>query len=328
MDNSFAQRRRRDLIIAAVLVIVAAFVPMFVKDVTTQNIMILTLMYAALSQSWNILGGYCGQISLGHALYFGLGAYVTTLLFTKYGVLPWFGMLAGGFLSAMIALGLGYPTFRLRGHYFVIATIVIAEIGLLLFQNWDWAGAAMGIDIPVRGDSWAKFQFVRSKLPFYYFALVFCCVAWLITWWLEDSKWGYWWRAVKDNPDAAESLGVVVFNSKMGAAAVSAFMTAIGGAFYAQYVSYIDPDSVMSFQFSLLMALPAVLGGIGTLWGPVLGAAILIPLTELTRIHLGGTGRGIDLIIYGAVIIMIALARPEGLLSLFSRRPASKGVPQ
>jgi branched-chain amino acid transport system permease protein len=328
MDEAHLKRRRRDLIVAACLAAAAACAPLLVKDVYVQNIMVLTLMYAALSQAWNILGGYCGQISLGHALYFGLGAYTTALLFTKFGVLPWFGMFAGGLLSALIALGLGYPTFRLRGHYFVIATIVIAEIALLLFLNWDWAGAALGIDIPVRGDSWLKFQFTRSKLPYFYFALVFCCVAFLITWWLEDSKWGYWWRAVKDNPDAAESLGVVVFNSKMGAAAVSAFLTAIGGAFYAQFVSYIDPESVMTFQFSLLMALPAVLGGIGTLWGPVLGAAILIPLTELTRSYIGGSGRGVDLILYGTVIVLISLARPEGLIGLFSRRPASKGVPQ
>ena len=324
MDSTFAQRRRRDLIVAACLTAIAALVPLFVKDVYVQNIMVLTLMYAALSQSWNILGGYCGQISLGHALYFGLGAYTTTILFTKYEVLPWFGMLGGGLISALIAMVLGYPCFRLRGHYFVIATIVIAEISYLLFLNWDWAGAALGIDVPVRGDSWATFQFTRSKLPFYYFALAFCCVAWLVTWWLEDSKWGYWWRAVKDNPDAAESLGVVVFNSKMGAAAVSAFLTAIGGAFYAQFVSYIDPESVMSFHFSLLMALPAVLGGIGTLWGPALGAVILIPLTELTRSFIGGSGRGVDLILYGAVIVLISLARPEGLIGLFSRR--RKGV--
>ena len=116
---------------------------------------------------------------------------------------------------------------------------------------------------------------------------------------------------MKDNPDAAESLGVVVFNSKMGAAAVSAFLTAIGGSFYAQFVSYIDPESVMGFQFSLLMALPAVLGGIGTLWGPVLGAVILIPLTELTRSFIGGSGRGVDLIVYGTLIVLISLARPR-----------------
>jgi len=320
MDKAFAARRRRDLIIAAVLAGLAALAPLLIKDVYVQNILILTLMYAALSQSWNILSGYCGQISLGHALYFGIGAYTTALLFTKFGVLPWFGMLAGGAVAAAIAMGLGYPFFRLRGHYFVIATIVIAEIGLLLFQNWEWAGAAMGITIPVRGDSWLKFQFMRSKLPYFYFALALACVAWFVTWWLEDSKWGYWWRAVKDNPDAAESLGVVVFNSKMGAAAVSAFLVAVGGSFYAQFVSYIDPESVMGFQFSLLMALPAVLGGIGTLWGPLLGAIILIPLTELTRSFIGGSGRGVDLIVYGGLLVAISLARPQGLVGLFSPR--------
>ncbi|MBJ7404395.1 MAG: branched-chain amino acid ABC transporter permease, partial [Bradyrhizobium sp.] len=319
MDKDFAARRRRDLILAAALAAIAALTPLFVKDVVVQNILILTLMYAGLSQSWNILSGYCGQISLGHALYFGLGAYTTELLFTKFGVLPWFGMLAGGVVSALIAMGLGYPFFRLRGHYFVIATIVIAEIGLLLFHNWEWAGAAMGITIPIRGDSWLKFQFLRTKLPYFYFALALCCLAWFVTWWLENSKWGFWWRAVKDNPEAAESLGVDVFNSKMGAAAVSAFLVAIGGSFYAQFVSYIDPESVMGFQFSLLMALPAVLGGIGTLWGPVLGAAILIPLTELTRFKFGGSGRGVDLIVYGTLIVLLSLAQPRWLLSLFSR---------
>jgi len=319
MDKAFTQRRRRELLTAAVLAAAAALVPLFVTDVNLQNVMVLTLMYGALSQSWNILSGYCGQISLGHSLYFGLGAYATALLFTKFGVLPWFGMLAGGLISAVIAMGLGYPCFRLRGHYFVIATIVIAETALLLVQNWDWAGAALGITIPMRGNSWLTFQFARSKLPYFYFALGLACVAWFVTWWLEDSRWGYWWRAVKDNPDAAESLGVVVFNSKMGAAAVSAFLTAVGGGFYAQFVSYIDPESVMGFQFSLLMALPAGVGGIGTLWGPLLGAVILIPLTDLTRSYIGGSGRGVDLIVYGGVIVLISLAFPQGLVGLFSR---------
>jgi branched-chain amino acid transport system permease protein len=152
-------------------------------------------------------------------------------------------------------------------------------------------------------------------------------VTWFVTWIFEDSKWGYWWRAVKDNPEAAESLGVVVFHSKMAAAAVSAVFTSIAGSFYAQFVGYIDPDIVMTFQFSLLMALPAVLGGIGTLWGPALGAVILIPLNELVRSYAGGSGAGIDLIIYGFLIIVISLARPQGLVSLLTRRklPALTG---
>jgi branched-chain amino acid transport system permease protein len=324
--SPIAGRRRRELIVFAMVAAALATLPALVKDVYLQNVLILTLMYAALSQSWNILGGYCGQISLGHALYFGLGAYTSTVLFTKFGIIPWIGMMAGGVLSAAIALGLGYPCFRLRGHYFTIATIVIAETGYLLFLNWDWVGAALGISIPIRSDDWLTFQFARSKIPYFYFVLGLACTTWLATFAVEGSKWGYWWRAVKDNPEAAESLGVEVFHSKMAAAAVSAFFTAVGGSFYAQFVSYIDPESVMSFQFSLLMALPAVLGGIGTLWGPALGAAILIPLTEFTRSYFGGSGRGTDLIIYGTLVIVIALARPQGLVSLFSRRRPQRAV--
>jgi branched-chain amino acid transport system permease protein len=187
------------------------------------------------------------QISLGHALYFGIGAYTTRLLFTKFGV------------SAVVRHARRRRDLRRHRDGARLSLLPPARTLLrhrhhrhrrdraLLFHNWDWAGAASGIDIPVRGDSWLKFQFPRSKLPYFYFALALACVAWFVTWWLEDSKWGYWWRAVKDNPDAAESLGVVVFNSKMGAAAVSAFLVAVGGSFYAQFVSYIDPESVMGF---------------------------------------------------------------------------------
>jgi branched-chain amino acid transport system permease protein len=325
--DGFARRRGRQLIIAALIAVAVGLLPLVLNDIYLRNVLILTLMYAALSQSWNILGGYCGQISLGHAIYFGLGAYVSTLLYVHAGLTPWLGMLAGGAIAAVLALILGYPFFRLRGHYFTIATIVVAEIGLILMLNWDYAGGAQGIQIPYGPDSWLHLQFARDKLPYIYFALGFACVTWLVSWVIEDSRWGYWWRAVKDNAEAAESLGVVVFRSKMAAAALSAFFTAVGGAFYAAFVSYIDPDSVMGFQFSLLIALPAVLGGIGTLWGPALGAAVLIPLTELTRSYFGGSGSGLDLIIYGVLIMLVALARPEGLTSLLPRRRVGTASP-
>ena len=320
----FAKARRNQLIRAAIIFAGIALVPLAIRDTYLQNVMILTLLYAAVSQCWNILGGYCGQISLGHALYFGIGAYATSVLYVNHGMLPWFGMVLGGVLSAVVALLVGKLTFRLKGHYFAIATIVIAEIGLLLVHNWDYVGGALGIQWPITGDSWATLQFARNKLPYFYFALVFLIVTWLITFKIEDSSWGYGWRAVKDNPEAAESLGIEVFRSKMAAAALSAFFTAVGGGFYAAFVAYIDPESVMSFRFSLLFALPAVLGGIGTLWGATLGAALLIPLTEITRSYLGGSGSGIDLIIYGGLIMLVSLMKPEGLLSLFQFR---KGRP-
>ncbi|EGP08478.1 branched-chain amino acid ABC transporter permease [Afipia clevelandensis] len=313
--SAFVASRRRQLITAAIVFALIALVPRFVSDVYMMNVLILTLLFAALSQSWNLLGGYCGQVSLGHALYFGIGAYATSLLYVKFGITPWGGLLAGGIIAAVIALALGYPCFRLKGHYFSIATIVIAEIGLLLFHNWDYAGAALGIQWPFTPDSWWTLQFARDKAPYFYFALGLFAVTWLVTFSIVESKWGYWWRAVKDNAEAAESLGVTIFRSKMAAAAISAFFTAVGGGFYAAFVSYIDPDSVMHFRFSLLMALPAVLGGVGSLWGPAIGALILIPLAELSRSYLGGSGSGLDLVIYGGLVMIVSLTRPEGILS-------------
>lgn len=318
--------RLRQLVIAALLFAVIAALPYFLTDIYLRNVAILVLLYAAMAQAWNILGGYCGQISLGNALYFGIGAYVTTLVFVRYDITPWAGIAAGGIMSAGLALVLGYPCFRLKGHYFTIATIVIAEIGLVLVHNWDYVGGALGIQWPIGHRSWWTLQFGRDKVPFFYLALGLAALTWLATYIVEDTRAGFWWRAVKDNPLAAESLGVDVFRSKMRAAALSAAFTAVGGGFYAAFVSYIDPESVMSFRFSLLFALPAVLGGIGTLWGPLAGAAVLIPLTEITRSYLGGSGSGADLVIYGVLIMIVALARPEGILSLFRRRRRSKAA--
>jgi branched-chain amino acid transport system permease protein len=279
-----------------------------------RNIMILTLLYAALSQAWNLLGGYCGQVSLGQALYFGLGAYTSSILLTRYGISPLVGAPVGGVLSALLALLVGWPCFRrLRGHYFVIATIVTAEAGYLLLLNWDWAGAALGIMIPAKEDSWLNFQFQQSKLPYYYGILALASLLWLFSYWIERSKWGFYWRAVRGSSEAAESLGVSIFRYKMMAAAASAFFISICGSFYAQYVSYIDPDSTTTFALSVLICLPAVLGGIGTLWGPVVGAAVLIPMSELIRSYLGGSGRGGDLLVYGALIMIVATLMPQGL---------------
>jgi len=314
-----AGRRKRQLIAALVVFLLIALLPQVVQNAYLRNVLVLTLLYASLAQSWNILGGYCGQVSLGHALYFGIGAYTASKLFVAYGIAPWFGMLGGGALAGLLALALGHACFRLKGHYFSIATILFAEIGLLLVHNWDYVGGATGIQWPFGPDSWRTLQFARDKAPYIYFALGLAVITWLATWWVEDSRWGYWWRAVKDHPDAAESLGVTVFRSKMAAAALSAFFTAVAGGFYAAFASYVDPDSVMSFRLSLLMALPAVLGGIGTLWGPALGAAILIPLTEFSRSYMGGSGSGLDLMIYGGLIMLVALVKPEGLIRLLPR---------
>lgn len=319
--NAILRRRRRELVAGAVVVLGLALLPLGVGDVYTQNLIIITLLFAGLAQAWNILGGYCGQISLGHALYLGIGAYVSTMLYVHGGVPPTAGMFAGGAVAGLCALLVGWPCFRLSGHYYAIATVVVGEIGYLLFLNWDWVGAATGIYVPFRGESLIELQFRTSKLPFHYLALAFAALAWAVAYAIEGRAWGFAWRAVRDDVVAARSLGVRVFPSKMAAAAISGFLTGTGGAIYAQYVGYIDPDSILAAQLSILIALPAVLGGVGTLWGPLVGAAVLMPLSELTRSFLGGGGRGVDLMIYGALIVVVALARPAGLVSLLGVRP-------
>ena len=285
-----------------------------------RHVMIMIFLYGALAVAWNILAGYCGQISLGHAVFFGIGAYTSTLLVAKGQLTPWLGMAAGAALAVLVSQLIGYPVFRLRGHYFAIATIAVGEIVQTLVINWDWAGGARGLFVPIkRPDSVVNFQFHQSKAVYYYIALGLLLLTLAVTRWLERSRHGYYFRAIREDQDAAASLGVHVAREKHRAIAVSAALTALGGTFYAQYVFFIDPESVLPLSLSILICLIAVLGGVGTLWGPVLGAAVLVPLSEGTRVWLGGSGKALDLLIYGGLIMIIATVQPAGLMGLARR---------
>jgi len=315
--NAITRRRKQELITGAVLLMVLALLPLPIENSYLRNLIVVTLLYAGLAQGWNILGGYCGQISLGHALYFGIGAYTSTILFTRLGIPPTLGLFAGAALAALAALLVGWPCFRLSGHYYAIATLVVGLMGLLLVTNWDFVNAAMGITIPFKRESWIDLEFRIPIQPFHYVMLAYVAVAWIVAYVVEGSRWGFIWRAVKDDVVAARSLGVRVFPSKMAAAAISGAIVGAGGALYAQFIGFIDPDSGLGLSVSVLIALPAVVGGVGTLWGPLLGAAVLIPMQQLSAAWLGGAGNGVDLMFYGALIVALALARPQGLVSLF-----------
>ncbi|MGH7278173.1 MAG: branched-chain amino acid ABC transporter permease [Candidatus Rokuibacteriota bacterium] len=285
-----------------------------------RHVMIMIFLYASLAVAWNILAGYCGQISLGHAVFFGVGAYTSSLLVAKAGMTPWVGMAAGAVLAVVVSQLVGYPVFRLRGHYFAIATIAIGEIAQTLAANWEFAGGARGLFVPIRRpDSFLNFQFHESKAVYYYIALALLLLGLGVTRWLERSRHGYYFRAIREDQDAAASLGVHVAREKHRAIAISAALTALGGTFWAQYLLYIDPESVFPLTLSVLITLVAVLGGVGTLWGPVLGAAVLVPLSEGTRIYLGGGGTALDLLIYGALIVVISVLQPDGLMGLARR---------
>ena len=279
--------------------------PVFFTLPFPRHVMIMVFMYATLGLAWNMIGGYAGQISLGHAIFFGIGAYTSTLMLMKLSVSPWVGMVVGGIFSVVISLFIGYPCFKLAGHYFAIATIAIGEISQQWMRNWDWAGAAVGLTLPILLESLINLEFDSSKLFYYYIIFGLLILAILTTFWIDRSKLGYYFKAIKGDLEAARSLGIHVTKYKFYALALSAFFTSLCGSFYAQYILFIDPDSVFPLMLSIVICLVATLGGVGTIFGPVLGAFILIHISEFTRIYLGGGGRGTDLILYGLLIIII-----------------------
>jgi branched-chain amino acid transport system permease protein len=299
---------------AALLLFPAVFVQPYPRDV-----MIKIFLYALLAQAWNILGGYCGQISLGNAVFFGIGAYTSSALGLGLGLSPWLGMAAGMVVAVAVSQAIGYPCFRLRGHYFAIATIAVGEIVQTLVLNWDAVGGARGINLPIRAETLANFQFHRAKWPYYYIALGLFAAVFGLTALVERSRLGYYFRAIREDPEAAQSLGVPLTRYKLVAIALSAAFSALGGTFYAQYLLFIDPESVFPLSLSILICLIAVLGGVGTLWGPLLGAVILVPLSEATRVYYGGSGKPVDLVIYGGLIVLVAVFQPGGLAGLLGR---------
>jgi len=306
-------------ILLATLLVAALAFPWVFRLPYHRDVVIRVFLYAMLAQAWNILAGYCGQISLGHAVFFGTGAYTSAILQTTWGWNPWLGLLAGVPVAVAMSQVIGYPCFRLRGHYFAIATIAIGEIVQTLAINWEFIGGARGLTLPFQKDSLPAFQFHTSKYPYYYVALVLLVLCLLVSWRIERTRLGYYFRAIREDPEAAQSVGIPVTRYKLIAMAISAAFVSAGGSFYAQYVLYLDPDSVLPLSLSILICLLAVVGGVGTLWGPLVGAALLIPLSEFTRIQFGGTGRAVDLLIYGGLLTIVAVFQPAGLVGLLRR---------
>ncbi|NIO68079.1 MAG: branched-chain amino acid ABC transporter permease [Anaerolineae bacterium] len=292
--------------------------PFIFKKPFPQRMMILIFMNALLAEAWNILGGYAGQVSLGHAVFFGLGAYTSSFMLIQWGITPWLGMVVGILIAVVVSIIIGYPCFRLGGHYFVIATIAAGEIVAIIFLNWKLMGGAIGLFLPLQDDSLLHFQF-SSKAPYYYIILAMLVVTVLIAYWIEKSKLGFYFRAIKNDPDAARSLGVDLTRYKLMAMIISAALTAMAGTFYAQYVLFIDPHTVLPLMLSVQMCLIPVLGGTGTIAGPIIGSIILIPMAEYTRVQLAGKVSGLHLLIYGFLIMVIAVFQPAGLMGLVQR---------
>ena len=291
-------------------------VPGLMDSSFTQHVMILILLFAAMAQAWNILGGYCGQTSFGHSVFFGIGAYGAGMAVVTYQLPPWPGVIMGALLAAMVAMAISYPCFKLSGHYFAIATFAIVEIFNRLFMVWYWVGGALGLDYPLVDEGWTNFMWYESKRSYYYGALILFAFVFGTVRWIESHRLGYYMRAVREGQEAAESLGVNSTRVKLAAIGISAFLTALCGAFFVQYNLRVDPSMVMSLDMSMKFVLITILGGLGTLAGPLLGAAVLIPLQEYSRALWGGLGGGVDLIVFGLLIVVVVVRQPKGIMGI------------
>lgn len=305
-------------------VAVAAW-PLLVQDVFLQRIGALVLLAAISASAWNLLGGYAGQVSVGHAVYFGIGAYSALVVYNTLGWPPIAGAPAGVLVSMLAAAAVGTPTFRLRGHYFSMATIAAAELFRILAANWPLLGSAVGLMGPPVPRTVADLSFI-SPVPYHYLFLVVLVVLLALTWLMQRSRMGYYLAAIRGGDRAARSLGVPVLRYKLYALLLSAAFTSLAGSLYAVMVGFIDPDSALGILISVKMLIIAALGGAGTLFGPLVGAVILVPLEETTNALFGGGGTGVTFIVYGAIILLIARFQPGGVAALWqalaTRRPS------
>lgn len=281
--------------------------------------MIMFIIFAALGLAWNIITGFTGQTSFGHAAFFGIGAYTSSVLFLRFMISPWIGMIIGGIIATIVAFLVSYPCFKLKGHYFAIATLAIAEIVQQLFVSWEYVEGATGISIPITYEGIWPLQFHTSKLPYFYILYIMFVLVLIGSYKIENSKLGYYLKAIRESHDVAEAIGINPTKYKLYAMMISAFITALFGSIYAQYILYIDPFMVFSLPLSMKIVLLTVLGGLGTLYGPIIGSAVLIPLSEYTRILLGGTGKGVDLIIFGLLVVLVACYQPNGIVGIFKK---------
>ncbi len=299
--------------LAALLAVgVLAALPWIVSSYAV-TVLIFIFFYAYLGQAWNIVGGYAGQLSAGHAAFVGVGGYAAALLSMRAGLTPWIGMWIGGVLAAMLGAFIGYLGFRfgLRGFYFVLLTVAFAEICRVVALNVDAVGGALGLYITFTGNP-RQFQFQDNRV-YYYVALALMLGATALVWALERRRLGSYLTAIRQDEGACEALGVDTFRCKMLAMVLSSFLTGVGGTFYAFYLFSLQPNAVFGIPLSVEIIIRPIVGGAGTVLGPILGSFILSPLAEISRTYFAQGGwNGAHLIAYGILLIAVVLFLPQG----------------
>jgi branched-chain amino acid transport system permease protein len=290
--------------------------PMLAGSPFVIHIFVTICVFAGLSTAWNIVGGYAGQLSLGHTVFYGIGAYTAALLIQHLGLTPWAGMFVGAALSVLVAVGIGYPCFRLRGPFFSLATIAVLEVVRLLAIHFhSFTGGSAGLIVPLRlGWTWMIFQ---DKFNYLCIAFALLLLALAISWAIRHSRLGYYLIAVREREDAASAAGVDNTSVKLRALMISAALTSLIGSFHAMYLTFLEPATMFSLATAIEIAMFSLIGGLGTVAGPLLGTILVVPIAEAARGWLGASANGLHGFVYGTVLVLMTLMLPGGLVGTF-----------
>ena len=297
----------------ALALIAILAVPLAVNSPFVYHLAVQVCVFAALATAWNIVGGYAGQLSLGHAVFYAIGSYTTTMLIINFGVSPWLGMFAGALVAVVAALVIAYPTLRLRGPFFALATIAVLEVCRLLVVHFESAtGGSAGLNVPLNvGLKWMIF---REKWAYLMIAFGFLAITLWVSWLIRYSRFGFYLIAVREREDAARAVGVNAVRVKIAAAVISAALTSMLGSFHAMYLTFIEPSAAFSLELSIQIAMFALIGGLGTVAGPLAGTLLVLPVAELSRGWLSALGNGTHGFVYGVVLVLVVLFFPRGLV--------------
>ena len=316
---------KREVVLLSVLLVLLAAFPGFAGPYAL-SVATLILYFAYTGQAWNVMMGFAGQLSLGHSLYVGVGAYVAGGIFYHWGIGPWAGLWVAIALCTALGLVIGFLAFRfgISGVYFALLTIAFAEFTRIGFDHLDWTGGPGGMFLKVaQRDSWDLLNFRGPPIMYYYSILLLTIIAFVLCAWLLKSKAGYYWQAIREDEEAAQALGINVFRWKMAAVAVSSAMTAVSGVFFAFYYNNLFPEQIFNISRSIEIILGPVIGGVGTLFGPILGAAVLTLLSDgITELlaALGWEVPGIKQVFYGVVLLTVVMFLPHGIWPTLARR--------
>ena len=314
---------RRSLAALALFIVAMAAVPLVANDYLI-SVLILILLSAYVGQAWNIMMGFAGLLSLGHALYIGLGAYISAALFVHYGTSPWLGMLVGIVVAGAAGAAIGALSFRFRvgGVYFALLTIAFAEFTRILFDHLDWFGSSSGLFLPVANRATNDLFTLRGAPVMFYYLLLAATLALLaLSRLLLDRRIGYYWQAIREDEAAAAASGINVFRYKLAAIVMSAGLTAVAGVFLAFYNNNLYPETTFAMERSIETILPAIIGGLGTLFGPILGAVVLTTLNQsLTEMTAAWGINGIKQLLYGLILAVVVIAQPRGLWPFIAER--------